>query len=395
MRSPIQLLVAAALLAVMACSESSSPTEGRTPVASVTVGAVNGTFWLGTTRQLSATPRDAKGIALSGREVTWSVADEGVATIDATGKIEARGAGTTVVAATSEGKRGEVQVTVSEADLLFEGYWTGLPEVFVLPLRGGGEPTRLLPPYTLLTDPKPSPDGSKILFVSADYESSTGDIFVVNRDGTGLKQLTFDSELDDQPAWSPDGTKIAFRSFRTLGLGDIWVMNADGSNLVNLTPDALPATTDEAQPAWSPDGTRLAYAGNAGGNVDLWTMRADGSDKRRLTETADYDTEPTWSPDGLRIAFRRSTPKIGSDLAMIDAAGGEVTRFTEPGDAVAPAWSPDGKLIAFSVHPLGGGSPQIYTMHPDGTNVTLRTSDYRWNGGRNPSWILRGGDSAP
>ena len=51
---------------------------------------------------------------------------------------------------------------------------------------------------------------------------------------------------------------------------------------------------------------------------------------------------------------------------------------------MAPAWSPDGKLIAYAVHPLGGGSPQIYTMHPDGTNVTLRTSDYGWNGGRNP-----------
>ena len=55
----------------------------------------------------------------------------------------------------------------------------------------------------------------------------------------------------------------------------------------------------------------------------------------------------------------------------------------------AIARAPDGTLIAYAVHPLGGGSPQIYTMHPDGSNVTLRTSDYRWNGGRNPSWIPR------
>ena len=387
-RNPL-CLVAAASFAVVACNDSSSPTEGRRPVASVGIDALNGTFWVGTTRQLAATPRDANGAVLTGREVTWAVADDRIVTIDATGHIEARAAGTTVVSATSEGKRGEIQVTVSEADLLFEGYWTGLPEMFVLSLRGGGEPTRLLPPYTLLTDPKPSPDGSRILFVVADYESATGDIFVVDRDGTGVKQLTFDSEMDDQPAWSPDGTKIAFRSFRTRLLGDIWVMNADGTNLVNLTPDPLPATTDELQPTWSPDGTRIAYSSNADGNVDLWTMRADGSDKRRLTSTPDYDTEPTWSPDGLRIAFRRSTPKIGSDLAIIDAGGGEVKRFTDEGDAVAPAWSPDGTLIAYAVHPLGGGSPQIYTMQPDGSNVTLRTSDYRWNGGRNPSWIPR------
>jgi Tol biopolymer transport system component len=390
MRSRTQVsVIAAALFAVMACSESSSPTEGRQPVASVTINAVTGTFWVGTTRQLVAKARASNGTELAGREITWSGGDAAIAVIDASGRIEARGAGTTVVAATSEGKRGEVQVTISEADLLFEGYRTGLPEMFVLSLRDGSEPTRLLPPYTLITDPKPSPDGSRIAFVVADYESATGDIFVVNRDGTGLKQLTFDSEMDDQPAWSPDGTKIAFRSFQTQLLGDIWVMNADGSNQVKLTPDPLPATTDELQPSWSPDGTRIAYSSNAGGNVDLWTMRADGSDKRRLTETPDYDTEPTWSPDGLRIAFRRSTNQISSDLAVIDAAGGEVTRFVQPGDAVAPAWSPGGKLIAYAVHPLGGGSPQIYTMFPDGTNVTLRTSDYRWNGGRNPSWIRR------
>ena len=99
-------------------------------------------------------------------------------------------------------------------------------------------------------------------------------------------------------------------------------------------------------------------------------------------------SHPLNTPD-LVADFRRSTNQIGSDLAVIDAAGGEATRFVQPGDAVAPAWSPDGKLIAYAVHPLGGGSPQIYTMHPGGTNVTLRTSDYAWNGGRNPSWIPR------
>jgi Tol biopolymer transport system component len=389
MRSRARFFIVAALFAVAACGDSSSPTEGRQPVASVSVAAVNGVLWAGTSRQLAAVVRSSKGIELADRQVVWSGGDAAIATVDAGGRVQAHGAGTTVIAATSEGKRGELQVTVAEADLLFEGYRTGLPEMFVLSLRGG-EPARLLPPYTLITDPRPSPDGSKIAFVVADYESSTGDIFVVNRDGSGLKQLTFDSEMDDQPAWSPDGTRIAFRSFQTQLAGDIWVMNADGSNQVKLTPDPLPATTDEAQPAWSPDGSRIAYASTEGGNVDLWTMRADGSDKRRLTATPDLDTEPTWSPDGQRIVFRRSTNRVGSDLAVIDAAGGEVTRVVHDGDAVAPAWSPDGSMIAYAVHPLGGGSPQIYTMHPDGTNVTLRTNDYRWNGGRNPSWISRG-----
>ena len=379
--------LAVALAAAVACNDS-SPTESDRSVATVTIAPVDGTVWTGTTRQLVATARAADGTALPGRPITWAGDNEGVAVIDASGRLEARTAGSILVAASSEGKRAELRVTVSEAELAYEGYPTGLPELFVLSLRGG-EPTRVLPPYTLVTDPTLSPDGSKVAFVVADYESATGDIFVVNRDGTGLTQLTFDSEMDDQPAWSPDGTKIAFRSFRTQGQGDIWVMNADGTNPVNLTPDPLPGITDEARPAWSPDGTRIAYASTAGGNMDLWIMRADGGDKRRLTETSEYDTEPTWSPDGTEIAFRRSSDEYGSDLAVIAASGGTVTRFPHTGNDVAPAWSPDGRLIAFSVHPSGGGSPQIYTMRPDGTEMTLRTSDYRWNGGRNPSWIRR------
>ena len=274
------------------------------------------------------------------------------------------------------------------SDLLYEGYLSGLPEMFMLRLDGT-EPTRLLPPHTVLLDPEPSHDGTKIAFVVADYESGTGDIYVVNRDGTGLKQLTFDSELDDQPSWSPDGTRIAFRSYRAQRLGDIWVMNADGSNPINLTPDALPATTDELRPAWSPDGSRLAYASNAGGNVDIWTMRADGSDKRRITSSTDYDTEPTWSPNGQQVAFRRSNPTVGSDIMIVDAAGGEPMRLPTPGHEIGPSWSPDGSLIAFAFVSEVGGNPQIYTVRPDGTDRTLRTGDYRWGGGRNPAWIRR------
>jgi Tol biopolymer transport system component len=374
-------------VAMVACGDS-SPTQGSQPVASVAITAVQGTVWTGTFRQLVATPRAADGAPLRNRTITWTSGDESIATVDASGRLEAHRAGSTVIAATSEGKQAEVRVTISEAELAYEGYRTGLPELFVLSLRGG-EPTRVLPPYTLVTDPTLSPDGSKIAFVVADYESAIGDIFVINRDGTGLTQLTFDSEMDDQPAWSPDGTKIAFRSFRTQRQGDIWVMNADGTTLVNLTPDPLPGITEETRPAWSPDGKRIAYGSTAGGNMDLWTMRADGGDKQRLTSTMEYDTEPTWSPDGLRIAFRRASDEYGADIAFIDATGGAVTRVAHVGNDVAPAWSPDGRFIAFSVHPPGGGSPQIYTMGSDGTGITLRTSDYRWNGGRNPSWIRR------
>src|SRR5690606_33892410 len=141
----------------------------------------------------------------------------------------------------------------------------------------------------------------------------------------------------------------------------------------NLTPDPLPGVTDESRPAWSADGARIAYASTAGGNRDIWTMRADGSDKRRITGTADLDTEPTWSPDGGRIAFRRSSDTLGSDVWIVPAAGGTATRLARAGGQRLPAWSPDGTLIAF-VEGAPGGQSQVFTMRPDGNDAVLRTT---------------------
>jgi dipeptidyl aminopeptidase/acylaminoacyl peptidase len=380
---PITLLAAAA-----ACGgDGSGPTDGTRPVASVDVGAAQRELWAGDAIQLTATPRDAAGGAIARRAVVWTSSDEGVAAVSAAGALEARGAGEATVTATSEGKSGTVLVRVSAADLIFEGYAQGFPEMLVV--RGAGAAaTRFLPAGTVAMDPTPSPDGSRIAFVVADYLSSTGDVYVVDRDGSGLRQLTFDPELDDQPAWSPDGTRIAFRSYRTQLDGDIWVMNADGSGARNLTPDPLPGIIDDRTPAWSPDGSRIAYSSTEGGDRDLWTMRADGGDRRRLTSSPDFDTEPTWSPDGQRIAFRRSSAE-GSDIAIVPPAGGAVTRLALAGEQRMPAWSPDGRRIAYVGHPTTNSRPELFTMLPDGTGVTPWVVGPALQGALEPGWLRR------
>lgn len=382
------MLALAAVALTAACGDSETGPAPSVPVATVEITPVTGDLWAGTVRQLQATPRAADGTPLIGRSVSWATQRQDIATVDGAGRLTAQASGTTTIIATSEGKSGQISVTVSEVDLLYEGYWTGLPEMFVLSLKGG-EPARVLPPHTVLSDPKASPNGSTFAYVIADYESSTGDIYSIRHDGSQVRQLTASPELDDQPAWSPDGTRIAFRSYRTQALGDIWVMHADGSHPVLLTPDPAPGVTDENRPAWSPDGQRIAYASNAGGDYDIWTMRADGSDKRRLTSTPDFDAEPTWSPDGQQIAFRRSTAGAGSDIMVIPASGGTPTRIATPELERSPSWSPDGRLIAFTSQTAIGATPQVYTMRPDGSERTLRTHNAAWNGGRNPGWLRR------
>lgn len=272
----------------------------------------------------------------------------------------------------------------SPVSLLYEGYIAGLPELIRLDTTGG-TPHRLLPPGTIAMDPTPSPDGRRIAFVVANYTEWTGDIFMVNRDGSGLRQLTFAPELDDSPAWSPDGQQLAFRSYRGGYEGEIWIMNADGTGTMNLTPTPLPAIIDNRRPDWSPDGQTIVYASNLGGDFGIWVMDAVGGGKRQLTNTPDFDTEPAWSPDGQRIAFRRSDGNR-SDIFVMTSNGSAPLRLALPGEQRLPAWSPDGEWLAFVGQTTVRAQPEIFVMRQNGEDVRQLTVDPAWGGGLHPAW---------
>ncbi len=180
-----------------------------------------------------------------------------------------------------------------------------------------------------------SPDGRRIVFAS----NRTGNIHVINADGSDVTQLTHNSDGNIDPAWSPDGRRIVFASNRT---GNIHVINADGSDVTQLTHDSR-----SGGPAWSPDCRRIAFTSYPRrGGGDIYVMNADGSDVTQLTHDS-RSGGPAWSPDGRRIAFT-SGPYRDPEIYVMNADGSDVTQLTHDSRSSSPAWSPDGRRIAFT-----------------------------------------------
>jgi Tol biopolymer transport system component len=192
----------------------------------------------------------------------------------------------------------------------------------------------------------------------------------------------------------PAGT-IAF-SVNRAGFSEIWLMDPDGRNRTRLTEQSPPDVdaSGSASPAWSPDGTLIAYTSSGEAveedqrDLEIYVIRADGTERRRLTDDRVLDTAPAWSPDGKRIAFAH-VPAEGTEAAdgtivVMDADGRgrlELTRHRETPDVVFdsdPAWSPDGSLIAFSratFTPEGQVHIGIYTIDPTGAGERLLIED--------------------
>ena len=189
-----------------------------------------------------------------------------------------------------------------------------------------------------------SPDGTKIAFQSNRANGTTFDVYVMNANGTEVTQLTDEPGNDGFAVWSPDGSRLAFGTDRD-GQEEIYVMDADGSNVRNLTN--RPQSGDFG-PAWSPDGTEIAFTSlGEDGNFDIYVMNADGTDQRRITNGPAIDAFPDWSPGGAQIAFV-SDQEGNREIYVMDADGSNLLRVTDnSGSDGEPDWSPDGSRLAF------------------------------------------------
>ena len=209
-----------------------------------------------------------------------------------------------------------------------------------------------------------SADGSRLA-----YEFG-GAVRLVSADGSGLTTLAVECCRAFAPSWAPDGQRVAFTR------GQASHPEVLTTVLASIDP-AGPRTELEGalgggdvDPSWSPDGTRIAFTVVSefpSPTSEIWVMNVDGTDPVRLT-TAGFSGSPDWSPDGARLAFSRSV-EGNRDIWVMDADGGNQLRLTdEPDSDSEPAWSPDGTRIAFTRNPLDGNG-EIYSMNADGTGA--------------------------
>lgn len=254
------------------------------------------------------------------------------------------------------------------------------------------------------------------------------EIYLMDWDGANQQQITQHKSIAISPAWSKDGSKVAYTAFayhpkaktrnadlflydvksgkRWLisyrkginsgavflhdrkhmlltvsqsGSPDIFKMTEDGKTLTRITNG--PGGSMNVEPDISPDGQKIAFSSDRSGNPMIYTMNIDGTNVKRLTFAGKYNASPSWSPDGKKIAFA-GFAEGHFDIFIIDADGTNLKRLTQArktngkwSNNESPSFSPDGSLIMFTSD--RSGTSQLYVVSPDGTNERRITFDRR------------------
>ena len=227
---------------------------------------------------------------------------------------------------------------------------------------------------------------------------------------------------------------IAFASERD-NTAHIYTVKPDGNDLKSTSSDNQ---TFDGLPAWSPDGTRIAFNSNQSDNYEIWSMNEDGSDRRKITSEKEKNYAPSWSPDGTRIAFIGERKDAAGDASVeifvINSDGSDFKQVTDSSTWVSsaepsaesgqghsekvrwnsvPTWSPDGSKILFASN-RDDTRPILYTMNPDGSDqkklglffevdgtqpdwspVTNKIVFVRGSAARGDIWVMDGGSPFP
>jgi TolB protein len=266
---------------------------------------------------------------------------------------------------------------IAQSKIAFLSVQSGNKELFVID-QNGSNLRQLTRDRSIVLSPTWSPDGQEIAITS--YRDRNPDLFAVSFNGNGRRPLSQQPGLNSAPAYAPDGGRMALVLTKD-GNPEIYTMSRQGTEVHRLTNHPGIDTS----PTWSSTGRQIAFVSDRSGNPQIYIMDAEGSNVRRLTYHGTYNDRPSWSPRGDRIAFV-SLEGRRFDVYVINVDGSGLLRLTlSSGSNESPSWSPDGRFLVFSS--TRNGVAQIYRMYDDGSGQQQLT--FLEGGALSPVWSPR------
>jgi TolB protein len=252
--------------------------------------------------------------------------------------------------------------------IAFERFAGGADNLFTM--QSDGSDVQQLTHFTDRAANRPawSPDGTMVAFDELNIAKGSRQIYVINADGTGHHRVFSDQFfLDFSPSYSPDGSKIVFQRCRPDGDScTIAVARSDGTghvrNLAAFVPDS-----GQGEPVYSPDGSSIAYSGYFlnGVLVATYVMSADGTHVRRITRASRGAKLPDWAPDGSVLSVSHCCDADPSRLWTVRPDGTGLTEIFSGATVFGSSFAPDGTQIAFQ-----SGSA-IWVADANGNNATI------------------------
>lgn len=271
---------------------------------------------------------------------------------------------------------------VAESKIVFISSRSGHKEVWTMDYDGAGQ-KQLTHLNSIALSPRISPDRSRVA-----YSGMARDSWQIMMYSLELgRSVSFPRFTGDNfsPAWSSDGSKVAFSSSMREGAPEIYIGDSSGGGVRRLT-----IGRGDVSPVFNPKTNgQIAFVSGRTGLPQIYIMDADGSNVQRITDQG-YAVSPSWSPNGLLLAFswiRNYGPGVlgGADIYLMDIASRQIVQLTHDGGRNDfPSWSPDGRHIVFQSN--RSGSEQIWSMLADGTHQQQLTRE-----GKNtqPNWSLQ------